>query len=78
MDVLFYSIAAPLNILAVLTVAVTLGAVWEIHKVCVCAGVTYIHIQCTTHHVHIHKHTIVHTTYVQALKCPKCYYSKVY
>ncbi len=34
-DVLFYSIAAPLNILAVLTMTVTLNAVWEIHKVCV-------------------------------------------
>ena len=77
MDVLFYSIAAPLNILAVLTVAVTLGAVWEIHKVCVCAGVTYIY-NAQHMHVHIHKHTIVHTTYVQALKCPKCYYSKIY
>ena len=77
MDVLFYSIAAPLNLLAMLSVAVTLGAVWEVHKVCVCAGVTYIY-NAQHMHVHIHKHTIVHTTYIQALKCPKRYYSKVY
>ena len=44
-DVLFYSIAVPLNILAVLCVPITLAAAWEIHKVCACTY-SILHTNC--------------------------------
>ena len=70
-DVLFYSIAVPLNILAVLCVPITLAAAWEIHKVRVhtyklhirrhtvhnTCMYAYIHVSTVICYIHIHVHS---------------------
>ena len=55
LDMLFYTIALPLNITAVFCVTIALAVVWEIHKVCA------LTIYYTYTHTHKHMHTSKYT-----------------
>ena len=55
LDMLFYTIALPLNIFLGVGITITLATLWEIHKVCACTR-SIIHA-----HTHKHMHTSKYT-----------------